>query len=101
MNAFVVAKGNEIYTYISSGLLASDKRDMLTACISLSDHLILGDHGKKYKSRIYIEECYPDLDSIIIHSDNVFLKQDNMQYYLDRYCNIYSQPEKIIYFLGK
>ena len=101
MNAFVVARDNEVYTYISSGLLATDMGDMLMRCISLSDHLILGDHGKKYKSKIYVEECYPDLDSIIIHSDNLFLKQDNMQYYLDRGCKIYSQPEDIIYFLGK
>lgn len=101
MNAFVVARGNEVYTYISSGLLASDKKNMLMGCIELSDHLILGDHGKKYKSKVYIEDCYSDLDSIIIHSDNVFLKQENMQYYLDGDCNIYSHPEDVIYFIGK
>ena len=83
MNAFTVASGDDIYTYISSGLLASDEAEGLNACISLTDHLILGDHGKKYKEKIYLSEEYPDLENIIINSDNIFLTQDSMQYYMD------------------
>lgn len=99
MNAFTVARGDEVYTYVSSGLLASSRDELFRKYISLSDHVILGEHGKKYKNKIYLTECYADLDSLIINSENVFLLQNNMQYYLDRGCDIYSQPEKIIYFL--
>ena len=101
MNAFAVAKGDEIYTYISSGLLTGDNRAKFERYISLSDHLILGDHGKKYKERVYLADCHVDLDSIVIHSDNVFLLQNNMQYYLDKGCDIYSHPDNIIYYKGK
>ena len=99
VNAFAVAKSNEVYTYISSGLLATKFNDRLEKYISLTDHLILGKHGKKYKERLYIENCYPDLDTIVINSDNVFLKQNNMQYYLDKNTGVYSHPENIIYFV--
>ena len=101
MNAFTVAKADEIYTYVSSGLLTGENRALFDRYISLSDHLILGDHGKKYKEKIFLTDCHADLDSIIIHSDNVFLTQGSMQYYLDKCCNIYSHPENIIYFQGK
>lgn len=101
MNAFTVAKGDEVYTYISSGLLNSNKRDLYINYISLSDHVILGEHGKTYKERIYLGDLYPDLDSIIISSDNLFLLQSNMQYYIDNGCDIYSHPEHIIYYCGK
>ena len=101
MNAFTVAKGDEVYTYISSGLLNSNKRDLYINYISLSDHVILGEHGKTYKERIYLSDSYPDLDSIIISSDNLFLLQSNMQYYIDNGCDIYSHPEHIIYYCGK
>lgn len=98
MNAFVIAKGDEVYTYISSGLLATDMLSDFEKYISLSDHLILGEHGKKYKEKIYIRECYSDLDTIIIQSENVFLLQNNMQYYINRGCHIYSQPDDFVYF---
>ena len=98
MNAFTVAKGDQVYTYLSSGLLASANSDLYERYISLSDHVILGEHGKKYKNRIYLSETYEDLDNLIIQSENVFLLQNNMQFYLDKGCNIYSQPEDIIYF---
>ena len=98
MNAFTVAKGDEVFTYISSGLLASDKAEYLKNCISLSDNLILGEHGKKYSSKTYIEEFYNDLDSIIIQGENIYLNQENMEMYLNNGCEIYSHPEEIVYY---
>ena len=98
MNAFAVARDDEIYTYISSGLLTGSTKAQFERYMSLTDHLILGDHGKKYKDKIYISEYYEDLDSIILHSENVFLLQDNMRYYLEKECNILSHPDTFVYF---
>ena len=98
MNAFSVSKGDEVYTYLSSGLLATANSELYMKYISLSDHVIFGEHGKQYKSRIYLSESYADLDTIVINSENIFLLQSNMQFYLDQGCEIYSQPENIIYF---
>ena len=97
MNAFVVADGMDTYTYISSGLLQGKTKDRFMNYLALSDSVILGEHGKKYKDRVYITEAFEKLDILIIHSDNVFLMQDNMQYYLDRDCIILSHPDDVIY----
>ena len=97
INAFVVAKKDITYTYISSGLLTSTNKELFYNYISLSDYLILGEHGKKYKDKLYLDECYQNLSGIIIHSDNVFLKQENMKFLSERGCKIYSHPKEIIY----
>ena len=98
MNAFSVARKDIVYTYISSGLLDSSMKDKMMKYLSLSDYIILGEHGKKYKEKVYIDNCFEDLDTIVIHSANVFLMQENMQYFLDNNCEIYSHPKEIIYF---
>ncbi len=97
MNAFCVARGDEVYTYISSGLLSGSTKDKFLTYISMSDHIILGEHGRKYKDRVYLTECYEDLDSLIINSSNVFLVQENLQYFYDRGCNIQSHPTDFVY----
>ncbi len=101
MNAFAVANGEVVYTYISSGLLTGKTYIDMGKYLPFTDYLILGDHGKKYTNRVYLDEYYPDLKSIILHSENLYLMQDNMKYYLDRECEIYSHPQDYIYFLGK
>ena len=98
VNAFALTRGDEVYTYISSGLLVGKNADIFYKYISLTDHLILGDHGKKYKEKIYLDQCYADLDSIVIHSENVYLKQENMQYFIDRGCEIYTHPDESVYY---
>ena len=97
MNAFAIAKGDEVFTYISSGLLETSKKEQFLKYFSLSDYIILGEHGKKYKDKIYIDDCFSDLKAMIIHSSNVFLTQDNMQFFLDNGCKIYSHPKEIVY----
>ena len=39
-----------------------------------------------------------DLDALVMHSDNIFLKQENMSYLIEKGCEIYSHPDNIIYF---
>jgi hypothetical protein len=60
--------------------------------------VILGDHGKKLKTKVYINGKYEDLDAIVMHSDNIFLSQENMSYLIEKGCGIYSHPKEIIYF---
>jgi len=98
MNAFSIAKRDTIYTYISSGLLETSMKSRFMNYISLSDYIILGEHGKKYKDKVYIEDCYADLEAIVIHSANVFLKQENMKYFVEKGCDIFTHPNQFIYF---
>ena len=97
VNAFVLANQDTVYTYISSGLLSNDKSNRFMKYLELTDHLILGDHGQKYKTKVYLDKCYEDMESIIIHSDNIFLKQYNMAFFNEKGCEVYSHPEDIVY----
>lgn len=98
INAFSVTKDDTVYTYISSGLLNSSAKERMYASISNSDYVIFGEHGKKYKDKTYFADCYDDLDGIVINSDNLFLKQENMKFYLDNDCNIFARPRDFVYF---
>ena len=42
-------------------------------------------------------DCYSELTTIVINGENIFLRQENMQFYLDNGCEIYSHPEEVIY----
>ena len=99
MNAFVVSKRDTVYLYLSSGLLDGKTKNEMEKYIGISDVVILGKHGKQYKKQVYITECYPDIDTLVFNSTNVFLKQNNMQYYMDRGCGLYSHVDEIIYFV--
>ena len=98
MNAVAIAKRDKILTYISSGLLSIDKDNSFNKYLELSDYVILGDHGKSYKTRIYLDRCYEKLESLVVHSNNVFLEQYNMKYFIEKGCELYSHPESVIYF---
>lgn len=98
VNSFAVSKGDTTYTYISSGILQGDRIEQFEKYMALSDYIILGDHGQKYKKEIYLNERWDDLDAIVLHSENVFLNQDKLTYYTEKGCKIYSHPEEIIYF---
>ena len=97
MNAVAICDRDTIYTYISSGLLSKNSNNIFHKYISLSDYIILGDHGKKYKDKIYLSDCYEDLDGIIIHSDNIFLEQKNYKFFIENECIVKTHTEEIIY----
>ena len=99
MNAFAVSKKDVVYLYLSSGLLDGKTKAEMSKYIGVSDVVILGKHGKQYKNKVYITECYPDIDTLVFNSTNVFLKQNNMKYYMDRGCGLYSHHDGILYFV--
>ena len=98
MNAFTVSNNLNVYTYISSGLFGNNLDESLKNAISVSNHLIFGEHGRKYSNKTYIEEYLPKLKCLIIHSENLFLTQENMKRFTSSGCKIYSHPKDIIYF---
>lgn len=96
-NALYFTDGKTKYTYISSGLMSGDSALKMKEHISGSNYVIFGDHGLKYKKPVYLEEYYESLKHIILHSHNLFLKQDNMMLYENNQCKISSHPYEILY----
>lgn len=98
INAFYIGTEDEEYIYLSSGMLEGDMADAMREYIYSSEYVILGDHGKKYKYKIYLDGPFENTKTVILHSNDVFLTQENMQILIDKGCEIYSHPDKIIYF---
>ena len=97
-NALYFSDGKTKYTYISSGLLTGESAIRLKQHISDSNYVIFGEHGQKYKSAVYLEEYFEYAKHLVMHSHNLFLKQENMKQFLDNGCTISSHPADIIYF---
>ena len=96
-NALYFTDGKTKYTYISSGLMTGESAMRMKEHICNSDYVIFGDHGQKYKKAEYFEEYYESIDYIVLHSQNLFLKQYNMQLYEDNGCVISAHPYDILY----
>lgn len=97
-NAFYFSNGKTKYTYISSGLMTGESALRMKEHISDSDIVVFGDHGQKYKSAVYLEEYYESIDYMVLHSQNLFLLQENMRLYEENGCKISSHPYDILYF---
>ncbi len=97
-NAFYFTNGKTKYTYISSGLMTGESALRMKEHISDSDVVVFGDHGQKYKSAVYLEEYYESIDYMVLHSQNLFLLQENMRLYEENGCKISSHPYDILYF---
>ena len=97
MNAFRIISDDEIITYISSGLLDGETENQMRSYIADSDALILGEHGKKYKNKIYLYDFYDSIDNFIINSANIFLTQYSMQKYIENGCTVIAHPLDVIY----
>ena len=95
MNAFSISSYTETFCYISSGLLASERKTEMYNYIKCADRVIFGCHGKKYKNRIYLDERYPRLSGVIINSTNVFLTQSAMEEYEKNGCDVISHPSRV------
>ena len=92
MSAFSVSTYRETILYVSSGLLEGKTKSDMLNYISTADQVILGEHGKKYKTKIYLTEKNPKLTRLIINSSNVFLTQELMREYVENGCDVISHP---------
>lgn len=97
VNAFTVSNGSKRFTYFSSGSLTEESYSKYKDIISVSDNLIFGSHGKKYKDNILLNDYYDSLESIIINSDNFVVTQECAEVFEENECEIIYQPENIIY----
>ncbi len=97
-NAFFINGKEEKILYLSSGILAGSKKDTAYKSMRDATALILGNHGKKYKSEIYLEAEYNFLEQIIIDGENIYLTENASDVYNKKGCKIYSHPKSVILF---
>lgn len=99
INALCITRGEDTYTYLSSGILEMKDKYGFEDAIRRSDYLILGEHGKKYKDEIDFPDYCEQLNLLIIHSDKVTMDDGCASQYENKGCEIYSHPSETIYLL--
>jgi len=93
--AFEISCEGRRYAYFSSGIEIEESDVINADYLQGLDGLIFGSHGKVFKSKTYFENVLPKLSLMIISSDNLFLPRENLIYYDENGCEVYSHPPKI------
>lgn len=90
--AFSILHGDDLYTYLSSGMLEDDTKNVATKLISDVDTLILGRHGNQYSNYSFIYQI-EGIERIILSSQNLYIPNDTVEYYKE--TEIIPSPERI------
>ena len=86
---------NTTYSYISSGMLNSSTENLAEEMMAISDVIVFGSFGEKYKNHIYFEAECSSVNKIIFGSKNLFISQDDYIEYDKNGCKIYSHPSYV------
>ena len=89
---YIINEIEEIICYTSSGALGTDTKIVASEMISKCDTLILGRHGENYSNYRFILE-YPNIEKIILSSNNLTIPKDVREYYSN--SNIIERSERI------
>ena len=94
-NAFVLYSYGNSMLYMSSGVLERAEKERYYEYMACSDQIIFGEHGKKYKNKIYFTGSESSAKRMIFGSSNLFLTQSAMMQQTEKGCEILSHPEKV------
>ena len=88
MTAILLNKGNEIYTYMSKGLLEYEPD--AEALLYLSDYIVFGNYGKSYSALKTVDEYDKRLKSVVSFDTRIsFIRSgvasEEPDYYLPKY----------------
>ncbi|MBR5818128.1 MAG: hypothetical protein IKY62_05730 [Clostridia bacterium] len=89
---YIINEIEEIICYTSSGAFGADTKIVASEMISNCDTLILGRHGENYSNYRFILE-YPNIEKIILSSNNLTIPKDVREYYGN--SNIIESSERI------
>ncbi len=92
--ALAIHYNDDFYTYLSSGMLEDDTKNVALPLIDGCNTLILGRHGNSYSNYkfIYQVEC---LDRLIISGKNLTLPSETVRYYNGIGTDIRYAPESL------
>ena len=95
MSVMTLTSSEASIVYLSSGVL-SDKngRNYAAEAISLSDCVIFGRGGKRYKDTYIFEEKYPQIQQIIFSVTNLRFTQEARIYYDEIGSELYLRPKR-------
>jgi len=95
-NAFVLShKGGSVHLYLSSGMLEDEYDYLVLPEMKDAASVIFGAHGKKYKTREYLDVYFESVKKLILSGEDIFLTQTAYSVYKENGCEIYSHPKSV------
>lgn len=92
--AFTVLYRDEFYTYLSSGMLENDTKNVALSLIDGCNTLILGRHGNSYSDYKFIYQV-EDLERLVVSSKNLTIPSETARYYNEQGTSLEYAPEKL------
>ncbi len=90
--SFTILHNDKLITYLSSGMLEDDTKNVATKLMSEVDTLILGCHGNSYSNFSFIYQI-EGVERIVLSSKNLSIPIETLKYYAQ--TEIITSPEKI------
>ncbi len=92
--ALTILYQDKFYTYISSGMLENDTKNVALSLIDGCNTLILGRHGNSYLNYKFIYRVN-NLDQLVISSKNLELPSETVRYYNEQGTDLHYSPERL------
>ena len=92
--ALTILYHDQFYTYLSSGMLENDTKNVALPLIEGCNTLILGRHGNSYSDYRFIYQV-DDLERLVISGKNVTLPAETVRYYNANGTDLIYSPEKL------
>ncbi len=91
--ALTILHCDEFYTYLSSGMLENDTKNVALPLIDGCNTLILGRHGNSYSDYKFIYQVN-DLQRLVISSKSLTIPSETARYYNEQGTRLDYYPEK-------
>lgn len=92
--ALTILYQDEFYTYLSSGMLENDTKNVALPLIDGCNTLILGRHGNSYSSYKFIYQVN-DLKRLVISSKSLTIPSETKRYYNDQGTAVDISPTEL------
>lgn len=90
ITAYMIESKAEKTLYLSSGALSGSMPEETLRVMNMSDNIILGSYGTKYKDELFIDSLDSAPDRLIINSDGLYLTQQLLEKLENNGCKVYS-----------
>ena len=92
--ALTILYRDQFYTYLSSGMLENDTKNVALPLIDGCNTLILGRHGNSYSNYKFIYQI-ENLDRLVVSSNHLDIPAETIRFYDAQGTKLYYSPEEL------
>ena len=92
--ALTILHNDDFYTYLSSGMLENDTKNVALPLIDGCNTLILGRHGNSYSNYKFVYQV-DGLNRLVVSSKNLTIPSETVRFYNEQDTDLYYSPEQL------